>query len=181
MFFPLFGFFNFLHAEDFLSPTPTATTGSAVQSIQTTQTTTPIASNLSKYLAGNPPEPLFFPTPGPSDIHFKVVFAPVDPDEPDLYKIENDYQILINEVIPTLIKKGKIAELGKVQLSFFAKADKLKLPREELCRMRGGYYTWVVKAFYDLNRRKEAKFYLSLALFYDPRNPWALALKNELK
>ncbi len=87
---------------------------------------------------------------------------------------------LNKELVPDLIKKGQIATLGQKAKAFFAELQKQKVSGKDINGMRSGYYTAVATTLLDMGSKKDAAYYLKIALSFQADNPDAVALKAKL-
>ena len=91
------------------------------------------------------------------------------------------FGVLKNELVPDSIKNGQIIVLGKKATAFFGEAQKNGVRGHEFTAMRSEYYAAVAQALLDIDKSKEAAYYLGIALKLQPDNPTAVAIKAKLK
>jgi len=88
---------------------------------------------------------------------------------------------LENQIVPTAVKSGQMAPLGKKANAFFDAVKKQGATGDALAKMRAGYYAAVASSLSGLGRDKDAVYYLNFALKLDPANAQAVALKQTIK
>jgi len=100
-------------------------------------------------------------------------------DEP--FDANKSFDRLKTELVPQLIPKNQIVALGQKANAFFKKAQQAGVKGKDFAAMRSGYYAAVANTLFNLNKTKDAAFYLKIALGYQADNADALALKAKLK
>lgn len=98
---------------------------------------------------------------------------PLDPQEASIK--------LNTELAPDLIKKGQIAVLGQKAKALFTELQKQKVDAKTINSLRSSYYAAVASTLLDMGSKKDAGYYLKIALSFQTDNPDALALKEKLK
>ena len=88
---------------------------------------------------------------------------------------------LDTELVPGLLKKGQIVTLGQKASAFFNELQKEKVPMKEINGMRSSYYAAVASTLLDMGNKKDAAYYLKIALSFQSDNADALAVKEKLK
>ncbi|HVZ80983.1 MAG TPA: hypothetical protein VHE12_09355 [bacterium] len=88
---------------------------------------------------------------------------------------------LKNELIPALIKGNQIAVLGQKAKIFFAALEKQGTPAKDISGMRSSYYASVASVLADMGKKKDAAYYLKIALGFQKDNPDAMAVQAKLK
>jgi hypothetical protein len=88
---------------------------------------------------------------------------------------------LSTELVPQLIKKGQIVVLGQKAGAFFTELQKQKTPHETVNNMRSSYYASVASTLLDMGNKKDAAYYLKIALGFQADNPDALGIKAKLQ
>jgi hypothetical protein len=96
------------------------------------------------------------------------------------FDANKSYLQLKTELVPQLIQKNQIASLGQKANAFFKEAQKNGVKGKDFAAMRSGYYTAVASSLFNLNRAKDAAFYLKIALSYQSDNVEAQALKAKM-
>jgi hypothetical protein len=99
-------------------------------------------------------------------------------DEP--FDANKSYLVLKTQLVPQLIQKNQIAALGQKANAFFKEAQKNGVKGKDFSVMRSGYYTAVASALLDMNKAKDAAYYLKIALSYQSDNAEAVALKAKI-
>ncbi len=99
-------------------------------------------------------------------------------DEP--FDANKSFGRLKTELVPQLIQKNQIAVLGQKATAFFKEAQKNEIKGKEFAGMRSGYYAAVATTLFNMNKAKDAAFYLKIALSYQSDNADALALKAKM-
>lgn len=88
---------------------------------------------------------------------------------------------LNTELVPDLIKKNQIAVLGQKAKAFFAELQKQKTASKDFNGIKSSYYAAVASTLLDMGSKKDAAYYLKIALSSQVDNPDALAVKEKLK
>jgi hypothetical protein len=88
---------------------------------------------------------------------------------------------LKTEIVPDLIKKNQIVQLGQQATAFFQAVHQSGVAGKDFASMRATYYAAVAQALLDNGSKKDAAFYLKTALTFQADNPDALAMKEKLK
>jgi hypothetical protein len=100
-------------------------------------------------------------------------------DEP--FDANKSFARLKTELVPDLIQKNQISVLGQKATAFFKEAQKNGLKGKDFAAMRSGYYAAVASTLFNMNKAKDAAFYLKIALSYQADNAEALGLKVKIK
>ncbi len=88
---------------------------------------------------------------------------------------------LKTEIVPDLIGKNKIIQLGQEASSFFQEVHKSGVGGKDFASMRATYYAAVAQALLDKGAKKDSAFYLKTALTFQGDNPDALAVQAKMK
>jgi hypothetical protein len=88
---------------------------------------------------------------------------------------------LDTELVPDLIKKNQIAVLGQKAKALFSELQKEKVDAKTINGLRSSYYAAVASTLLDMGSKKDAGYYLKIALSFQADNPDALTVKEKLK
>lgn len=139
-----------------------------------------------KGIAGWAGESILLPTPTAVPVQVAKVSQPVSHpsangwwDEP--FDANKSFGRLKTELVPQLIQKNQIAVLGQKATAFFKEVQKNGVKGKAFAAMRSGYYAAVATTLFNMNKAKDAAFYLKIALSYQSDNADALALKAKIK